>query len=241
LGVRANTPLGEVLVGNQKLLGQSEIAIRENEQRIIQEMQSKGKTLVLTAIGGQLAGLIALEDRLRPEACRTIQALKKAGIGETIMLTGDNRLAAQNIAEQAGLSGFHAELLPEDKLALIKKFSEKHQRVVMVGDGINDAPALANASVGIAMGGAGNQAALESADIALMGNDLAKLPFAIGLGRATRRVIIQNLVIALGVIAGLSFSALSGWVGVGLAVALHEGSTLVVVLNALRLLGYKQS
>jgi Cd2+/Zn2+-exporting ATPase len=204
-------------------------------------LQSRGKTLVLVALDGRLAGLIVLEDKLRPETGQTIHALKRAGIGETIMLTGDNLLVAQNIARQAGLSGFHANLLPEDKLELIKKLGETHGRVAMVGDGINDAPALANASVGIAMGGAGNQAALESADIALMGDDLSKLPFAIGLGRATRRVIIQNLVIALGVIAGLSLSALSGWVGVGVAVALHEGSTLLVVLNALRLLGYKQS
>jgi Cd2+/Zn2+-exporting ATPase len=240
MGMRARLPAGEALVGSAKLMKESGIPLSEEVQASLDELESHGKTVVLAAIAGQLIGTIGLADMLRPNARQTIAALAKLGISQAIMLTGDNESVARTIANQAGLSGYHASLLPEDKLDLIQQLTREQNQVAMVGDGINDAPALANATVGIAMGSAGNDVALESADIALMGNDLMKLPYAIGLGRATRRVIVQNLTIALGVIAGLSLSALSGWVGIGIAIAFHEGSTLLVILNALRLLGFRQ-
>jgi Cd2+/Zn2+-exporting ATPase len=177
-------------------------------------------------------------DTLRPGVREVMAQLAQAGISQTIMLTGDNARAAAAIARQAGLQDVRADLMPEDKLAALKGLLQQYGLVGMVGDGINDAPALAHATVGIAMGGAGTDVALETADVALMADDLGKLPFAVGLGRASRAIITQNLVIALGVIGVLVVTSLAGLAGIGVAILFHEGSTIVVVLNALRLLGY---
>jgi Cd2+/Zn2+-exporting ATPase len=160
-------------------------------------------------------------------------------VNHTIMLTGDNARSASAIAAEIGLTEFRADLMPEDKLTAIRELVKQYGQVAMIGDGVNDAPALANATVGIAMGGAGTDVALETADVALMGDDLSKLPFAVGLGRATRAIIVQNLFISLGVIALLIITSLTGIVSIGIAIFFHEGSTLVVVANALRLLGYQ--
>jgi Cd2+/Zn2+-exporting ATPase len=184
--------------------------------------------------------LIALADVIRPNAAAAVKRLQQLGIGKTIMLSGDNSRTAAAIAGEIGIDNFQAELMPEDKLDAVRSLVKDHEIIAMVGDGINDAPALAHASVGIAMGGAGTDAALESADVALMSSDLGQLPFAIGLGRAARRIIRQNLVIAISVIVILAALGLAGAAGIGIAIIVHEGSTLVVVLNALRLLSFRQ-
>lgn len=240
-GLRAVSNGKTIWIGNRKLMDEAGALYSGEALEKVEALQQAGKTLMWIAEGQTLLGLIALADTLRSEAAQAMKALKQAGVAHTIMLTGDNARAASAIAAEIGLTEFRADLMPEDKLTVIRELVQQYGQVGMIGDGVNDAPALANATVGIAMGGAGTDVALETADIALMGDDLSKLPFAVGLGRATRAIIVQNLVISLGVIALLIITSLTGIVSIGVAIIFHEGSTLVVVANALRLLGYHQN
>jgi Cd2+/Zn2+-exporting ATPase len=198
-----------------------------------------GATRVEVQIDGVVAGLILLADKPRRGAREALSRLKQIGIVTNVMLTGDRTEVAKSIAKEVGIDEGYGDLLPGDKLKLIRSLREQYGHVAMVGDGVNDAPALAAASVGIAMGGAGTDVAIETADIALMGDDLRKLPDAVALSRFSRRIITQNLVIALGVIAVLAPLAALGYAYLGVAVLFHEGSTVVVVLNSMRLLLYK--
>jgi Cd2+/Zn2+-exporting ATPase len=237
-GLRAPVDDRLVLIGNRRLMEEANAALSPEAAQTAAKLQAAGKTIMFIAQDGQVVGVLAVADTIRADAANTMRALERMGVHKTIMLTGDNAGVGQVIAAQAGLTEVKADLMPEDKLAIIRDLVARYGQVAMVGDGVNDAPALANATVGIAMGGAGTDVALETADVALMGDDLSKLPFAVGLGRATRAIIRQNLAIALGVIALLVIASLTGWAGIGLAIVFHEGSTLVVVLNALRLLAY---
>jgi Zn2+/Cd2+-exporting ATPase len=188
---------------------------------------------------GQFLGVLGLADAPRPNIKQTMEQLRQLGIKRLVMLTGDNQDVAQRIAQEIGVTDVQAELLPEHKLKAIRQLQTEHSRVAMTGDGVNDAPALATATVGIAMGGAGTAVALETADVALMGDDLGKLPFAVGLSRASRAIIQQNLAISLGIIGLLIITSVLGLVQLSGAVVLHEGSTIIVVINALRLLQFK--
>ena len=238
-GLKASMNGKTIWIGNQKLMNEAGVMLSSESIARAEALQAQGKTLMWIAVDKTLAGLIALADTLRKEAAPTMTALKRSGVTHTIMLTGDNARSASAIANEIGLTEFRADLMPENKLTIIRELVKEYGQVAMIGDGVNDAPALANATVGIAMGGAGTDVALETADVALMGDDLSKLPFAVGLGRATRAIIIQNLSIALGVIALLIITSVTGIISIGVAVIFHEGSTLVVVANALRLLRYK--
>ncbi len=164
--------------------------------------------------------------------------LRELGIERLIMISGDNQQVAEAVAKSVGLTEARGDLMPEQKVDAIKALRDKHGKVAMVGDGVNDAPAMANSTVGIAMGAAGSDVALETADVALMADDLAQLPFAVGLSRSTSRIIKQNLYVSLGVVAVLIPATIFG-LNIGTAVLFHEGSTLIVVVNALRLLAYK--
>ena len=174
-----------------------------------------------------------------PTVAAVIVRLKNMGIERTIMISGDNGLVANAVARSVGIDEAHGDLMPEDKVGFIERLREGEGRVAMLGDGVNDAPAMAAATVGIAMGAAGSDVALETADVALMADDLTHLPFAVGLSRKSRSIIRQNLWLSLGMVAFLVPATILG-LGIGPAVALHEGSTLIVVFNALRLLAYKR-
>jgi Cd2+/Zn2+-exporting ATPase len=215
------------------------VAVPAAAVETVAALERQGKSTMLLAADGQLLGVLALADQPRPGVAAILQQLRGLGVRELVMLTGDNARAAERIAAEIGVTDVRAGLLPEDKLSAIHTLEREHGPLAMTGDGVNDAPALAAATVGIAMGGAGTAVALETADVALMADDLGKLPFAVGLSRASRRIIAQNLAIALGVILLLVLTSVLGVVQLSGAVILHEGSTIVVVLNALRLLGYK--
>ncbi len=238
-GLSARVEGRAVLIGNLNWMQENRVVLSDAARAKLESLQNTGKTILLVALDQTPAGIIAVADTVRPRVQEVMSELNAVGIARTIMLTGDNARVAESIAKQVGVTTVRADLMPGDKLDAIRELTAEYGAVAMVGDGVNDAPALANATVGIAMGGAGTDVALETADVALMGDDLSKLPFAVGLGRATRRIIIQNLAISLGVIAFLIVSSLTGFVGLGIAIIFHEGSTLVVVANALRLLGYK--
>ena len=212
------------------------------------EMKTDPRVAALGTDGQMLAqvrrndhpiGIIMLADTPRRDAGATIERLHAMGVRPCVMLTGDRAAVADSIARQLGVDEVRADLMPQDKLRLIDELQKQHGPMAMVGDGVNDAPALATAAVGIAMGGAGTDVAIETADVALMSDDLKKLPDAIALARFSRRIIRQNLFIALGVIALLAPTAAMGFTYLGVAVLFHEGSTVVVVLNSLRLLFFK--
>jgi len=200
------------------------------------QLQQSGKTVVWVIQSNQVLGLIAIADQVRPDAARAIADLKRLGIQHLIMLTGDNQETAHSVAEAVGILEVHAELLPEQKLHLIRKLQQRYGAVAMVGDGINDAPALTQATVGIAMGTAGSDVALETADIVLMSDRLERIATAIQLGRRSQRIVKQNIVFALSFIVLLLVANFAGGITLPLGVIGHEGSTVLVTLSGLRLL-----
>ena len=202
------------------------------------KLVAEGRTTMVVRKGSRFLGVIGVMDTPRPVAGEVMAGLRELGIDRLIMISGDNQKVAEAVAQTVGLTEARGDLMPEQKVEEIKKLRDQHGKVAMVGDGVNDAPAMANATVGIAMGAAGSDVALETADVALMGDDLALLPFAVGLSRSTSRAIKQNLWVSLGVVAVLIPATILG-LSIGTAVLFHEGSTLLVVINGLRLLAYK--
>lgn len=204
----------------------------------VDKLEQDGCTTMVIRSGEIYLGVLGVMDTPRKTATSTLSQLRQLGVEKVVMISGDNQRVADAVGSEVGVDQARGGLLPEDKVDIIRELAETGS-VAMVGDGVNDAPAMANATVGIAMGAAGSDVALETADVALMGDDLSKLPFTLGLGRATSSIIRQNLWISLGMVVLLIPATLTG-LGIGPAVALHEGSTVIVVFNALRLLRFRE-
>jgi Zn2+/Cd2+-exporting ATPase len=205
----------------------------------VKSLQNAGKTVMIAGTSEKILALIGVADEVRENCKEVVQQLHALGIHKTIMLTGDNKGTAQAIGRQVDVSEIHAELLPQDKLAFIKKLRNSYDKVAMVGDGVNDAPALAAATVGIAMGGAGTDTALETADVVLMGDDLSKLPFTVKLSRKALAVIKQNITFSIGIKLLALLLVIPGWLTLWIAIFADMGATLLVTLNSLRLLRVK--
>jgi P-type E1-E2 ATPase len=229
-GVRAAVGGRVVLVGNAALLRESGVAFGA-------AVEDGGRTPLHVAVGGEFAGVIFIADTVRPGAREALAGLKATGIKRIVMLTGDNAATAKVIATELGVDEVRADLMPEDKVTAIVELQRQGHRVAMVGDGVNDAPALAMADVGIAMGGGGTQAALEAADIALMTDDLGKIAAARAIARRAYRTIQENLFVGVGVVHVLGITAaLLGWIGPIEAAVLHLGPDVLVFINSVKLL-----
>ena len=247
-GVRAHVDDGVIHIGNRSyvetVLNDTSIDGLDPGLDRLQSLEAEGKTSVLVTrehgSHASVLGWLAFTDTVRPGAAEMIENLRSLGVEHIVMLTGDNERVAQQIADEVGIDEVQAELLPEEKVTTIEGLLERYENVAMVGDGVNDAPALATATLGIAMGGAGTDVALETADVVLMGDDLGKIPYVLGLGRRTRRTLTVNLAIAFGAIALMVGTILLRGIPLPLAVVGHEGSTVIVSLNGLRLLGYRE-
>ena len=229
-GVKATVEGHDVLVGNAALL-------RENGVALSAAIEEGGQTPVHVAVNGQFAGVIFIADTLRPGAREALAGLKESGVKRIIMLTGDNAATAKAVAAGLGVDEVRADLMPEDKVSVIAELQKQGHRVAMIGDGVNDAPALARADVGIAMGGGGTQAALEAADIALMTDDLAKITAARAIARRAYRTVQENLFVGVGVVHVLGITAaLLGWIGPIEAAVIHLGPDVLVFVNSVKLL-----
>jgi Cd2+/Zn2+-exporting ATPase len=226
----------EVYVGSPRLLPHLGMTPSERVSARLKGLYDSGLTTMLVVSEGKLLGILGLADTPRPEAKAALEHMRRIGVKRVVMLTGDNKRAAQAVGEHVGVDEVFAELLPEDKLRLITELEQKYGPVAMVGDGVNDAPALARATVGIAMGGVGSDVAMETADLVLMADELEKIAEAIHLARRARSIILQNLGFAGAVILTLVTLVLIGGLNLPLAVVGHEGSTILVAFNGLRLL-----
>lgn len=238
-GIVANVDGNRIAVGNVALMERENVDFSEKAKDNIALFEESGNSLVLTSVNGELKILMGIRDQIRPGVKEDLKQLKKLGVKNLIMLSGDNQGTVDVISRELGLTEAYGNMLPEDKSAYVKKLiEEKGQIVAFVGDGVNDSPSLALANIGIAMG-SGTDVAIETSDVVLMNSDFSRLPHALGLVKATARNMVQNIVIAIGVVLILLASVLfSEWMNMSIGMLVHEGSILVVILNGMRLLRY---
>lgn len=237
-GIKGDYQGTTYFVGSPKLFD-SELIKQASIMKNYEQLQEQGKTVMIFGTKQNILAIIAVADELRESSSEVIAKLHQLGIEHTIMLTGDNIRTAKSIGEQVGVTDIKGDLMPQDKLDYIKELKEKYGKVAMVGDGVNDAPALASATVGIAMGGAGTDTALETADVALMGDDLQKLPFIVNLSRKTLKIIKQNITFSLSIKFLALLLIIPGWLSLWIAIVADMGATLLVTLNGLRLMKQK--
>jgi Cd2+/Zn2+-exporting ATPase len=237
-GITAQIDGKEIMIGNSRLFKEEEIEIKPKIEEQKNRLEEEGKTVVIVAENDQIIALISITDRPRENAYQIVEKLKQVGIKKVVMLTGDNERIAESVANELNLDGYRAELLPEDKVKAVEEYQNEGYKVAMVGDGINDTPSLVTADIGIAMGAAGTDAAIDTADITLMADNLNKLPYAIGLSKAANRNIKQNVVFAVLVVFALLAGVLGQKVFLASGMLVHELSVLIVIFNAMRLLRY---
>lgn len=238
-GIVAQVAGQQVLVGNRYLLDEYHVPVTKEMERDMEKLASAGNSLVLVAVNGQLELALGLKDEIRAGVKEDLAALKKLGVKNLLLLSGDNQKTVDLVAEELGLTEAYGQLLPEDKAEFVKKRQAAGEIVAFVGDGINDSPSLARADIGIAMG-SGTDVAIETSNVVLMNGSFDRIPRALALAKATRRNMIENITIALAVVAVLLVSvSASSWMNMAIGMFVHEGSILVVILNAMRLLAYR--
>ncbi|MFU0790797.1 MAG: heavy metal translocating P-type ATPase [Virgibacillus proomii] len=237
-GIRAKLDGMEVIIGNESLMKQEFIMLDEEMLHYKEKQEKNGNTVVFAAVNGTIAGLVSIADQIREDASFALAKMRSDGIKQIIMLTGDNKHTAALVAKKLKLDSFHAELLPEDKVNFIKQLKKADHTVAMVGDGINDAPAIAIADIGIAMGDGGTDISMETADVVLMADKLTQLSHAYALARATNRNVKQNTWLAVGTVFLLLLGVLNGSVHLASGMFIHQASVLLVILNGMRLIRF---
>lgn len=238
-GIKARVENYGLVIGNRKLMENSNILITEEISNYSVKSEKEGNTAVFVAIDGKVSGVISIADQIREDAPTALAELRKNGIKKMIMLTGDNGHTAELVAKKLGLDEFHAELLPENKVEFVKGLKREGHVVAMAGDGINDAPAIAAADIGLAMGDGGADVSMETADVVLMADKLTQLSHAYALSKATMKNMKQNIYFAVAIVFVLLMGVLSGNVHLASGMFIHEASILVVILNAMRLIQFK--
>ena len=239
-GIIATVDGHRVAVGNAALMERENVQMGSKAKADLAQFEKDGNSLVITSVDGQLKILMGVRDQIRPGVKAELERLKKLGVKNLIMLSGDNQGTVDVVSKELGLTKAHGNMLPEDKSAYIKKLMDEGQIVAFVGDGVNDSPSLALANIGIAMG-SGTDIAIETSDVVLMNSDIGKLPHALGITKATANNMVQNIVIAVGVALFLLASVLfSQWMNMSIGMLVHEASIFVVIFNGMRLLSYKQ-
>lgn len=239
-GLKAKVEDKTIMIGNRKLLRENGLEIPSDIEEYIRTEEAEGQTVIIVAELSKILGVISIADTIRKDAVQLVKRLKASGIKQIVMLTGDNELAAAAIAKKIGLNGYYAQLLPEDKVRILTDLQNKYGTAAMVGDGVNDAPALASADLGIAVGGAGTDVAMETADMVLMSDEIIKLSYAIGLSKATVLNMKQNIYFAVSIVFILLAGVLAKVVFLSSGMLVHILSVLAVIVNAIRLLGYKE-